>query len=186
MPPALDLRTWGLHPLLETNVRALHEQFPGILEIVSGWRNLYRQCRAMAANVSLDREWLSKTYTRKDRPSYGLAQLLQGAVNARPELCSIKDLADLFLATLEVAPHGSLISWHTFQLLGSPASLAVDFQTTPELVNLVTITPTDLGESVRKMAATLPHYDAFLFRESGLARLHYQIYPATLRPVQIV
>ena len=186
MPPALDLRPWGLHPLLETNVRALDAQFPDTLTVISGARDLRRQCHAMAANIAIDRDWLIQTYTRKDRPSGPLAQLCQGAINAQPDVVSIQGLADILLATLAAAPLGSMISWHTFELLGKAASLAVDFQATEALVNTVTTKPTELGEQIRKFAATLPHYDAFLFKESGLARLHYQIFPVTLRPVQAV
>ena len=182
MPP-LDLRPWGLHPLLEGNVRALDAEFPNLLTVLSGFRDLRRQCYAMASNASLNRNWLTVTYTRQDRPSYGLAQRLQHALNAQPEVTSIKDITELFLTELEAAPLGTLISWHTFRLLDTPASLAVDFAPI-FLPHMTSLDP--VCDRIRSFAATLPHYDAFLFKEGGLIRFHYQIYPATLRPVQQV
>jgi hypothetical protein len=169
----MKIHEMGLAPHVQTNAEALEKEFGGVIVWRSGYRDLYPQAKAMAANVRLNRQWIRQTYTRTSRPSFGIALRLQAWVDAHPEQTDEKTLADALHAELLVIPHGRLISKHSYMIGAAPASLAFDLEPIEHDDQL-----TAMGQEVWHRILTLPYLDPPpMRREGGLRRWHVQFMP---------
>ncbi|WP_447979098.1 hypothetical protein [Candidatus Nitrospira bockiana] len=159
-----------LHPTARIPAEQLQTRFP-FIRFLSGRRSLEEQARAMADNVLQQRDWVRATYRRRDRPSFAIAQEVQGWIDAHPEVTNVHALAKGIYGVLVSNPHGALISFH-------PAGLAFDFDLwRPEpLVKRENgaVVLTELGREVQAFIRQLPNYDAFVTREGNLIIGHAQ------------
>lgn len=169
----MKIAEMGLAPHVRANAEALEREFGGVIVWRSGYRGLYPQARAMAANTMLNRQWIQQTYTRIGRPSYDIGRQLQAWVNAHPEVTEARTLADGLYAQLLLIPHGRLISRHSYQIGDTPAALAFDLEPIEHDDQL-----TAMGQEVWDRILTLPYLDPPpMRREGGLRRWHVQFVP---------
>ena len=162
-----------LAPHVRANAEALEREFGGVIVWRSGYREIREQAAAMAGNVIQNRQWIKQTYTRIGRPSYGIAQQLQAWVDTHPEIQDRRLLTSGLQAQLLIIPHGRLISRHSWQIEGQPASLAFDLEPIEEGGKI-----TAMGQEVWERILLLPYLDPPpLRREGGLSRWHVQFVP---------
>lgn len=160
----MTVEKMNLQPVAANAARAIQAVYN--VEFTSGRRGLTGQAHAMALNIYRNRLWVQETYTRKDRPSYAVAQKVQDALLKNPDAKSPMAIARVILGVLESDPNGALISFH-------PAGLAFDFKP---------VEPEDgpVTDAIRQLLRRQPGFDAFVTEEGGFRIYHAQFLPITV------
>lgn len=159
-----------LAPLAYAGAKSLVEEFGEAVHFTSGYRSLWDQARAMAANVAKKRTWIGETYVRKERPSYQIAQTLQQWIDTHPTLITVAALSTDIYSQLQQHPFGWNISFHCTRINGLPAAHAFDLTPLENDSDEMTA----IGQEVWKRIKKLPGLDAAVTREGGLSIWHVQ------------
>lgn len=171
----MQIDAMGLGPDAKAAALALLAEFgPDVIQFTRGYSDLRGQARAMAGNVARNKEWIKQTYTRKERPSYAVACLLQEAVYRHAEVDDRGDIERYLYDALCAMPNGHEISFHTITRNGLPAAEAFDIKPLEDASGMATT----IGIQVKKRIRSLKSLDAFLTREGGLSIWHVQFHRA--------
>lgn len=169
----MQLEDLGLGPLARAAALELLTEFgPDVIMFSRGYSDLRAQARAMAGNVLRNKEWIKQTYTRKERPSYAIACLLQDVVYRNSEINDRMAITDYLHAALLAIPNGHEISFHCRTTVdGEPAAEAFDLVPLEDDLGIATAMGFKVKDKIRR---GLPDLDTFLTREGGLPIWHVQ------------
>ena len=137
---------------------SIQEKHPDAV-FTSGRRSRESQAHAMAANVSIARDWIRETY--RDTAE---TRACQAWVDDHPKAATVPDLYAGLLSVLEGFSDDELAEWNHHL-----AGLAFDLQP---------IEDEEKAEAIKADVRALPGLDLFLEREGGLVRWHAQFRPA--------